>query len=210
MPPRRPRRALSVCRAISSPSGTLIVTTTPRTALRAISSSTIAVMLRRGTGLIAGAPTSRPSPGLVTEATPWPPRRVTPGASAIATSATISAPCVQSGSSPASLTTLHTAALSRRSQRSRGNVWRRPFGRVDSISERSSPRTSTRVAAFAAAAAHAPVVNPSRRPLGSRGGTTVRRVRGACTSRSSARGCERSSPVERRAPGPRSVRAADG
>ncbi len=162
MPPMSPSRALMVCFAISSPWGTLRVTVAPAKPEPASSSRTISVMFRRGTGLTAGAPTGSPSPGLVTTATPAPPRISTPGSRRSSTSATSSAPWVQSGSSPASLMTLHVARGPSRSQRFSGKVTFCPFGRVVSMASTAAPRASTRAAALAAAAAHAPVVNPSR------------------------------------------------
>jgi hypothetical protein len=62
-------------------------------------------IIRRGAGLMAGSPGGTGSPGLVTVPTPGPARNVTPEPAGPArTVTTISAPCVTSGSSPASLT----------------------------------------------------------------------------------------------------------
>jgi hypothetical protein len=105
MPPRMPRRAFVVLRARSSPSGTLIVTVDPRTA-RSTTAPTLSRIICRGTGLIAGPPTSSPSPGLVT--TPdarRQPSRWTAGRVRPADGGGQVAPWVTSGSSPASLTT---------------------------------------------------------------------------------------------------------
>ena len=73
IPPTSPSRSLIVCLAISSPPGTLRITSAPRSWQPASSSSTIAIRLRRGIGVMASAPTSSPSPGLVTWAIPGPP-----------------------------------------------------------------------------------------------------------------------------------------
>ena len=70
MPPRMPSRALVVFRARFSPSGTLMTTRTGRVAHGVVTARRI---ICRGTGLIAGPPTSSPSPGLVTTPTPTPP-----------------------------------------------------------------------------------------------------------------------------------------
>ncbi|ALA58017.1 hypothetical protein NITMOv2_1593 [Nitrospira moscoviensis] len=131
------------------------------------------MMFRRGTGLIAGPPISRPKPALVTVATPTPPLISIPGSVRSSTSAINSAPCVQSGSSPASLITLQIARVSTRSHRARAKVTRVRFGSVVSMSDSMVLLTRQRVAALAAAAAQAPVVYPVRKPFRLFGGTLL-------------------------------------
>src|SRR6266540_6233974 len=180
MPPTMPRRGLVVLRAIRSPPGTLITTCAPPTA-RSITSPTAAVICRRGTGLMAGPPTSSPSPGRVTVPTPSPPSSRTPGAVLRPTRAVRCAPWVTSGSSPASLTTAASAQPSPSSQRATGKATRRPVrGRPTSTSPSALPLTSAAAAAFAAAAEQVPVVQPGRRLR-----AAVLAVRGRSGSRSS-------------------------
>ena len=63
MPPTMPSRAFSVFFAISSPPGTGMVTSSPSwSSSSPATARTLSMMLRRGTGLIAGPPTSRPRP----------------------------------------------------------------------------------------------------------------------------------------------------
>ncbi len=112
MPPMMPSLALVVLRAIRSPPGTEITTRTPEAA-RSTASPTACVIIARGTGLIAGAPSSRPRPGLVTTPTPTPPSSSIPAGSRQLTVAVRCAPCVTSGSSPASLTTTASACSAR-------------------------------------------------------------------------------------------------
>jgi hypothetical protein len=61
--------------------------------------------MRRGTELMAAAPTGWSRPGFVTRPTPSPPSIVTPGPSLRATVANTCAPRVTSGSSPGSFST---------------------------------------------------------------------------------------------------------
>ena len=75
----------------------------PRTA------SACSAIMRRGTVLMAAAPTGWSSPGRVTRPTPGPPSMRMPGSRARQTVATMSRPSVASGSSPASLRTAQTA-----------------------------------------------------------------------------------------------------
>jgi hypothetical protein len=101
-PPRIPRRGFHVWVASSSPSSTEISTTTSPMPV----SATTPRISSRGTGLIAGSPTGSGRPGLVTVPTPGPARNVTPLPGGPGrTVARIVAPCVTSGSSPASFTT---------------------------------------------------------------------------------------------------------
>ena len=179
MPPRMPSRAFVVLRARSSPSGTLIVTSTPRTA-RSTTAPTLSRIICRGTGLMAGPPTSRPSPGLVTTPTPTPPSRWTPGASDQRTVAVRWAPWVTSGSSPASLTTTASARDGPTSHRSTANGTTRASGRTTSTAVCTVWLTRAVVAARAAAALHVPVVQPLRR-----GPVRTFAVRGRSGSRSS-------------------------
>ena len=105
IPPSMPRRGFQVFLAMAAPSGTEIsMATSPVPPSAAASSATASCIICRGTGLIAGSPTATGSPGLVTMPTPSPPLKVTPvPAAPLRRVAQIIAPCVTSGSSPASL-----------------------------------------------------------------------------------------------------------
>jgi hypothetical protein len=159
-----PRRRLVVWRARRSPSGTLIVTSTPRSPA---ASRTARVIIVRGTGLIAGSPTGRPSPSRVTVPTPVPPRSTTSPSERQATVTVRCAPWVTSGSSPASLTTTAVAATGSTGAPSTttectANVCRSPEGNAMSTVAGAVPSRSAVTAALAAADEHAPVVNPVR------------------------------------------------
>ena len=97
-PPTIPNRPFKVRSANRTPSRTPTVTQTPP----GPTSPTAAPIIARGTGLIAGSPTPNASPGRVTTPTPGPARNTSPSPRSTQTS--IKAPCVTSGSSPASLT----------------------------------------------------------------------------------------------------------
>src|SRR5919112_806737 len=119
--------------------------------------------MRRGTSFIAGPPTANPKPGRVTRPTPSPRSSSTPGASRQETRAVRLAPCVTSGSSPASLTTTASAQEVPTSHRSTANRTRRSSplrGSFMSTSLCGSPLRSAFAAALAAAAAQLPVVHP--------------------------------------------------
>ena len=161
IPPMMPSRALVVLRAICSPPGTEMTSWTPCW-LRSTASPTDWVIIARGTGLIAGPPSSRPRPGLVTTPTPTPPSSSRPGSSRQRTVAVSRAPWVTSGSSPASLTTTASAWVADMVHSSTWNRTRRPSGRPTSTVSWISPVRSAVVAAFAAAAAQVPVVQPVR------------------------------------------------
>src|SRR5215218_2842002 len=112
---------------------------------------------------MAGPPTGSPSPGLVTTPTPSPRSSSRPGSSLHETRAVRCALSVTSGSSPASLTMTASAQESASSHRSTSNSTRRcaPFlGSFTSTRVCGLPLTSARAAAFAAAAAQVPVVQP--------------------------------------------------
>src|SRR5574344_1070302 len=167
MPPTMPRRALSVFLAISTPCGTDKVMASPACSSSAPAAArTLLSMLRRGTGLMAGPPTSSPSPAMVTVPMPKPPRRhTTPGwPGRVHTSAVRWALSVQSGSSPASLMTMAWAVVP--SQRPSWTAKRTasPLGSRQSTASGTVPCTRPCTAAAAAAAEHAPVVNPVRVP----------------------------------------------
>src|SRR3990167_3811058 len=155
MPPRMPNRALSVFFAISSPPGTEITTRKPfgATMLAAVrrASSMACAIICRGTGLMAGAPTSRPSPGLVTRPTPAPPSIKIPAHSFRFTVEMMCARWVQSGSSPASFTTSASADPPRTSHRTTANVTFFPMGSVISTLDTGFPASIASVAAFVAA-----------------------------------------------------------
>ena len=150
---------------------------------RVVTSAMAARIIRRGTGLMAGAPTGRPRPGLVTVPTPTPARSsvlATLGDAHSAVAVT-RAPSVQSGSSPASLTTTQRLGLS--CAASTGNVTRLPLGRRTSTSFGGAPCTRPMTAALAAAEAQVPVVHPVRSPL-----VTPRWPCGTCGSNPESRG----------------------
>src|SRR5215213_2256447 len=119
--------------------------------------------MRLGTSFMAGPPTGSPSPGLVTTPTPSPLSSSSPGSSRHETRAVRCAPSVTSGSSPASLTTTASAQEPPSSHLATSNSTRRspPLpGSFTSTRACGSPLTSVFVAALAAAAAQAPVVQP--------------------------------------------------
>src|SRR5215207_5354673 len=119
--------------------------------------------MRRGTSFIAGPPTGSPSPGFVTTPTPSPRSSEIPGSSFQETRTVRRAPCVTSGSSPASLTTTASAQPSPTSHRSTSKETRRlsPFpGSLTSTLPCGSPVMRAVAAALAAAAAQVPVVQP--------------------------------------------------
>ena len=112
-PPTIPSRPFKVRCASSSPPGMDISISTSRDDPRTEATSSIsASIIRRGPGLIAGSPTSRTKPSRVTVPTPSPPLKETPRpARSKRARTTTSAPCVTSGSSPASFT-IETSAVS--------------------------------------------------------------------------------------------------
>ena len=171
IPPSTPSRGFIVRRAISSPPGTLTVTVTPRPrpAAAATASAAASPIIRLGTELIAGPPTSSPRPGRVTVPTPSPPRRSSPGSRDQATVAVTRAPWVTSGSSPASFTTTAEAQPSPVRGSSTANRWSKPAGRGMVTSSTGSPSSRWVHAARVAAAAQAPVVKPLRSPRRRRG-----------------------------------------
>ena len=183
MPPMMPSLALVVLRAIRSPSGTEMITVTPLVP-RSTASPTAWVIIARGTGLMAGPPSSSPRPGLVTTPTPTPPSSSRPGWPRQRTVAVSRAPWVTSGSSPASLTTTAIAwLLARACTRPRGSG---PAGRTAGRPPRcvaSRRVASAVVAALAAADAQVPVVQPVRSAF-----FRTLAVRGRSGSRSSGSG----------------------
>ena len=169
MPPTIPSRAFKVCLVISWPCGTEMVTSKPTSSSNdAPTARTLASILRRGTGLMAGPPTARPSPGMVTVPTPKPPHKTTfPGCvGSRRTSAVKWALSVQSGSSPASLMTMAWAVGRSTRPSMTVNVTRSPLGKRHSTVSGTWPVTRPMTAARAAAAEHAPVVKPVRVPRG--------------------------------------------
>src|SRR5438477_419732 len=151
IPPTIPSRSLVVLVAIAWPPGSEKRTTSGRS----VTSASAPRIMARGTGLMAGAPTGRPSPGSVMVPTPSPARSSCPGESGSAkvTVAVIRAPSVQSGSSPASFTTTASNA-SPDGPGSTGNVTRSPPGRVTSTVTGRRPAPNPMAAALAAAAEH--------------------------------------------------------
>src|ERR687893_2951408 len=119
--------------------------------------------MHRGTSFIAGPPTASPRPGFVTTPTPSPRSSSSPGSSLHERRAVRCAPCVTSGSSPASLTTTASAQELPTSHRSTSKETRRssPFpGSFTSTFTCGSPVRRAFAAALAAAAAQVPVVQP--------------------------------------------------
>ena len=93
-------------------------------------SATASVIIRRGTGLIAGSPGGIGRPSFVTMPTPSPARNTTPlPASPRLTVAMISAPWVTSGSSPASLITPAAHSSAPRASQARAKAGVSPPGR---------------------------------------------------------------------------------
>src|ERR671921_2431383 len=117
----------------------------------------------RGASFMAAPPTGGPTPGFVTTPTPPPRPSSIPGSSCQETRAVICAPWVTSGSSPASLTTTASTQPSPASHRSTSNLTRRSSplrGSLISTSSCATPPISAFAAAFAAAVAQVPVVQP--------------------------------------------------
>src|SRR5215203_3676618 len=146
--------------------------------------------MRRGTPFIAGPPTGSPRTGLVTTPTPLPRSSSIPIPSRHETRTVRCAPCVTSGSSPASYTTMASAQAppSPTSHRSTSKETRRSspfFGSLTSTLSCGSPVRRANAAALAAAAAQVPVVQPvlsfsslTRAMLGGMGGSRSFRLGG--------------------------------
>jgi hypothetical protein len=131
--------------------------------LRRISASIPSVIMARGTGLIAGSPGAIGRPGFVTVPTPSPARKTMPvPGDARATRATMVAPWVTSGSSPASLTMPASAKSAPSVSRASAKAGVSPFGRVMVTGSGKRPVSSAVSAALVAAVAQAPVVQPRR------------------------------------------------
>ena len=114
---------------------------------------------------MAAFPTGWSSPRFVTRPTPSPPSMCTPGSSVRRTEAKMSVPFVTSGSSPLSFS-MAQETLSARIVISRtASSSRMPFGVSSVMVSFLRPVSSIHAAALAAAAAHEPVVYPSRRRL---------------------------------------------
>ena len=119
---------------------------------------TAAVIISRGTRLMAGAPTGHSRPGLVTRPTPKPPSRVMPGVLENSTLEKIRMPFVMSGSSPLSLRIAQLTKPSPAVISSTGRFRRIPLGVISSTDSSRLPSKSIRAAALEAAAAQEPVV----------------------------------------------------
>src|SRR5262245_51252342 len=120
--------------------------------------------MRRGTGLMAGSPGGTGRPGLVTVPTPGPALKVTPVPGTPGrTVAETSAPCVTSGSSPASFTMPAVASPTPDFCKASAKAGVAPPGKVTSTGSGNSPVINAVQAAFAAAAAQVPVVQPRRK-----------------------------------------------
>ena len=157
--------------ASSSPPGMEISISASAATPSAVAASAIACrIIARGTGFIAGWPGGIGKPARVTVPTPSPALNEMPLAGRESrTVATISAPCVTSGSSPASLMMPARVKPSPRSCIARANAGRPPRGKATATGSGKRPVTSASKAARAAAVAQVPVVQPRRRfgPLGS-------------------------------------------
>src|SRR5579875_2064169 len=153
MPPTMPSRGFAVLSARRSPAGHARVISTPCPALphSARTSRTCSAIIRRGTGLMAGSPGGTGSPGRVTTPTPGPRRNSTRPSGRNRTELTRRAPWVQSGSSPASLTTAAVARSSPSSQEARENVTSWPPGRRTAAVRWIAPSTRARSAPTVAA-----------------------------------------------------------
>ena len=134
-PPTMPSRALSVFGAISSPPGMEISTSTSSARRCGAATSSMAsrdhlARHRIDRGLAGRNGQARPrhgaDPRAGPEATPEPARRGR-------TVETISAPCVTSGSSPASLTTPAAPRLRRLRWQARRRALRRPAAHLDGV-----------------------------------------------------------------------------
>jgi hypothetical protein len=112
---------------------------------------------------MAGSPGDIGSPGRVTVPTPAPAlKRIPAPAGKRLSRATTSAPCVTSGSSPASLMTLASAQPSPCDVRAKANAGVWPRGRRIVTGSGKIPVSRACHAALAAAVAQAPVVQPRR------------------------------------------------
>ena len=109
---------------------------------------------------MAGPPMGSPRPGRVTRPTPSPWRKRIPGSELKATVATTSRPLVTSGSSPASFTTVAVPQEPASPLEDSGSERRSPSGKPISTESFAGLPSSASRAAFAAAVAQAPVVNP--------------------------------------------------
>src|SRR5208283_2263606 len=160
MPPTMPSLGLKVLLVTLLPSGTLMVISAEVLGGRASLTDSIIILL--GTGFIAGSPTVTCNPGLVTMPTPSPPLTTIPVPWRRLTVAHISMPWVTSyfASSPAFFTTLALAVLvDMTSHFLIGISISFPEGLLI-LTALTGPIESVSVAAFAAAAAQAPVVKP--------------------------------------------------
>ena len=147
--------------ASASPSG---METSTIQSVPPLASASASVIMRRGTGLMAGSPGGMGRPGRVTVPTPGPARKVMPLSGAPGETVTrMSAPWVTSGSSPASLTMAAMAAFGSRSVSASAKSAEPPPGRRIVTGSGNWPVSQPSAAARAAAAAQAPVVQPRRR-----------------------------------------------
>ncbi|GAC1559035.1 MAG: hypothetical protein NVS2B5_22110 [Beijerinckiaceae bacterium] len=164
-PPWYRRRPLSVRLARSSPPGIEISISTSAGAPSTAAASPMAWrIIARGTGLIAGSPGATGNPARVTVPTPSPALNEMPAPGRPCRTVTMtSAPCVTSGSSPASLTMPARAKPSPRSCSASAKAGRAPCGRVMETGSGKRPVTRASNAARVAAAAQVPVVQPRRR-----------------------------------------------
>ncbi len=165
-PPTMPRRPLRVWAAMPSTARNrnfdLDIAGFEQHARRRASAMWCRGSMRRGTGLMAGSPrqVSRQARGGVTVPTPGtgPEADAAAGRARPARVATIKAPWVTSGSSPASLTILALAEPASRRLSASAKETRSPRGKVTSTGSGNSPVSSAANAALAR--------SPWRRPRG--------------------------------------------
>ena len=114
----------------------------PGNSHRRMIARTFSSIMRRGTELMAAAPTGWSSPRFVTRPTPAPPSIVTPGASVFCTRAKISVSRVTSGSSPLSLRIAQETKSAPRAVCKTGSVRAMPLGVSRSTVGASRPVSS--------------------------------------------------------------------
>ena len=114
--------------------------------------------------MIAGSPISSASPAFVIVPTPEPALKTTPDPGIPCLTVTmISAPCVTSGSSPASFIILTVEKSTPFSVWCKTNSGFSPLGKIMLTGDEKSPVINAVKAAFVAAVAQAPVVQPRLR-----------------------------------------------
>ena len=159
-PPSIPSLGLKVRSASSLPLGSITSALKPPfTSKSSLSLASSEVIICLGTLFMAASPTCCQRPGLVTLPTPSPPSMIISSSSMGVTREHTGMPSVTSGSSPLSFITVQTAPCpSNLPVTSRSSLM--PLGVSISTWDGMLPVITAIAAAFAAAAAHVPVVNP--------------------------------------------------